>query len=416
MKKLILWFIPDRYRLDEENFRKAKLFVGTNLLTSCFSTFYFLSSYFSDMPHVSLAMFYNAAGFLVLPLLFRTNRFDLKFLGNTYIFIGATGVLVTVFYTGGLISSSLPWLSVLPIASLMLVDRRSGWVWTILSYVSITVVGFISWSGIIPFRDETGHTNLPIFNTFNLNGLGFMIFLIALVFENTTRTALYNLAQKNELLGKEKKRSDELLANILPQEIIEELKETGILKARLFNHVTVMFSDFVDFTQITEKLSPEELVAEIDFCFKGFDAITGKYGLEKIKTIGDAYLAVSGLPVEREDHAQCAVKAAIEFAEFIENRRKNGGQFGVRIGIHSGQVVAGIVGIKKYSYDIWGDTVNTAARMEQNSEEGRINISGATQKLIAAEIPCEYRGKIMAKHKGKIDMYFVERNTASIRE
>jgi len=209
-------------------------------------------------------------------------------------------------------------------------------------------------------------------------------------------------------LQKEMQKSEDLLLNILPLEVAEELKEKGASEAKLYNHVSVLFTDFVNFTGIGENLSPTELVNEIHHCFKAFDGITEKFGLEKIKTIGDAYLAVCGMPVEDKDHAIKATNAALEICEFIKNYRVGGGVFEIRIGIHSGPVVAGIVGVKKYAYDIWGDTVNMASRMESSSAPGKINISGATYEMIKDEIECEYRGKIEAKNKGMIDMYFVK--------
>lgn len=216
--------------------------------------------------------------------------------------------------------------------------------------------------------------------------------------------ALVVFRQRNKV-RKEKKRSDALLLNILPEEIATELKETGAIAAKQYNEVTVLFTDFVNFTGISEKLSPTELVAEIHKNFTAFDAIIEKHGLEKIKTIGDAYMAVCGLPQAHKDHAQRVVRASIEIRDFIAQSK---GKFQIRIGINSGAVVAGIVGVKKYAYDIWGDTVNTASRIEANSEAGKINISGSTYEIVKEEFSCTYRGKIHAKGKGEVDMYFVE--------
>jgi class 3 adenylate cyclase len=205
-------------------------------------------------------------------------------------------------------------------------------------------------------------------------------------------------------LDDEKQKSENLLLNILPPEIAIELKENGRSEARQFNNVSVLFTDFVNFTGISEKLSPKELVTEIDRHFKAFDEITERNGLEKIKTIGDAYLAVCGLPNENINHARDVTKAAQEMLAFLKDSKSI---FEMRIGVNSGPVIAGIVGSKKFAYDIWGDTVNTAARMEQNGEAGKINVSGATYNLIKDKFTCEYRGKINAKNKGEIDMYFV---------
>jgi class 3 adenylate cyclase/Tfp pilus assembly protein PilF len=211
----------------------------------------------------------------------------------------------------------------------------------------------------------------------------------------------------------EKDRSDNLLLNILPAEVAEELKEKGTAEAKHFDNVTVLFTDFKSFTKVSEQLSPQELVDELHACFKGFDEIITKYNIEKIKTIGDAYLAVCGLPLADEKHAKNVVHAALEIREFMEKRREKFGAktFEIRIGINSGSVVAGIVGVKKFAYDIWGDTVNTAARMEQHSEAGKINISETTYELVKEQFTCEYRGEIDAKNKGKLAMYFVENSS-----
>lgn len=240
--------------------------------------------------------------------------------------------------------------------------------------------------------------------------LALVLFIGLLYNRNRIKTkANAELSEKNMIIEKERQRSDALLLNILPASTAEELKQAGKAKARYYPEVSVLFSDFKSFTTIAEKLSPEELVAELDECFRAFDEITVKYGVEKIKTIGDAYMCVSGLPIEKPTHADDLILAAREMLIFMENRRQNHPHsFEMRIGIHSGPVVAGIVGSKKFAYDIWGDTVNLAARMEQNSEPGRINISQATFELVKEKFPCTSRGKIAAKNKGEVAMYFVD--------
>jgi class 3 adenylate cyclase len=214
-------------------------------------------------------------------------------------------------------------------------------------------------------------------------------------------------------ITKEKKRSDELLLNILPEETAEELKATGTAKAKSFDMVSVLFTDFKNFTQASEKLSPEELVAEINYCYSEFDKIITAHHIEKIKTIGDAYMCAGGLPVANTTNAVDIVLAGLEMVKFIERNKqerlaKDQPFFELRCGIHTGPVVAGIVGIKKFAYDIWGDTVNTASRMESSGETGRVNISGTTYELIKDKFICTHRGKVKAKNKGEIDMYFVE--------
>ena len=200
---------------------------------------------------------------------------------------------------------------------------------------------------------------------------------------------------------------------LLPNATAEELKNTGTTKAKDFEEVTVLFTDFKNFTGMSEQLTAQELVNEINYYYSAFDTIITKHGIEKIKTIGDSYMCAGGLPIANKTNATDTVRAAIEIRDFMlveKQRRESGGKtfFEIRIGVHTGSVVAGIVGIRKFAYDIWGDTVNIASRMESSGEPGKVNISGSTYQLVKDKFTCIYRRKIEAKNKGMIDMYFVE--------
>jgi class 3 adenylate cyclase len=220
------------------------------------------------------------------------------------------------------------------------------------------------------------------------------------------------LGQKNVIIREEQNRSEKLLLNILPALVADELKQRGRTEARYFEDVSVLFADFVGFSKIAEKLSPQQLVSELDSCFQAFDEIITKYKLEKIKTIGDAYMCAGGLPNGGGAQLQDMVSAALEMQLWLnqwnaERATKGMPRYDARIGIHRGPVVAGVVGSRKFAFDIWGDTVNIAARIEQAGEGGKINISGEVHEIVKEYYPCTYRGKIAAKNKGEIDMYYV---------
>lgn len=215
----------------------------------------------------------------------------------------------------------------------------------------------------------------------------------------------------NKIISSEKQRSDNLLLNILPKDTAQELKDRGKVKAQRFESVSILFSDFEGFTRYAEVLPPEEVVKAVDYYFSKFDEIIEKYGIEKIKTVGDAYMCAGGLPMPTQDHAYKIVLAALDIIRFvnevkIDNQQKT--KFDIRIGINTGPVVAGVVGNKKFAYDIWGDSVNIASRMESSSEPGKINISEDTYQLVKDKFNCEFRGEIDVKNRGFLKMYFVE--------
>jgi len=247
-------------------------------------------------------------------------------------------------------------------------------------------------------------------------GLALILIIALIILRNYLQTN-----KTNKLLDKQKAQIESLLQNILPAEVAKELQRDGRATPRYYESVSVLFTDFKDFTKHADTLSPQEIVSELNACFIAFDDIIEKYNLEKIKTIGDSYMCAGGIPTEHDSHTLNMIHAGHEIQEYMQNRNAERIQNGLlawnlRIGIHVGPVVAGVVGRKKYAYDIWGSTVNIASRMESNGEPGMINISSQTHDLVKHHYNCVHRGKIFAKNIGEIDMFFVDKKIVQSTE
>jgi adenylate cyclase len=238
-------------------------------------------------------------------------------------------------------------------------------------------------------------------------------FLLVLLFSLLLYNRFRLIRKQKKIIEKEREKSEKLLLNILPKDTAEELKEKNSVAPKFYETVTVMFSDFKGFTMLAEQMTADDLVSELNYIFRKFDEIISRYPIEKIKTIGDSYMCAGGLPHANSTNPVDMVKVSLEINRFMQDmkaeRIKSGKKyFEIRIGLHTGSVVAGVVGDKKFAYDIWGDTVNIASRMESSGEAGKVNISGTTYGYIKEYFSCTYRGKIPAKNKGEIDMYFVD--------
>lgn len=318
--------------------------------------------------------------------------------------------LVMQWLAGGYLKGGviILWSFLAPLTALVFHDIIKARFWMIMVIASILLTGvfnthFEQW-GSYPNRSQK-----VVQVTMNLMGTILAIFFAMQYFVKT-------INKNNLALLEEKQRADRLLLNILPAQIAEELKISGKTQPTLYTDATIIFTDFKDFTQFSELFTPEELIAELEECFNSFDEIITSHGLEKIKTIGDAYMCVAGIPKNEDDgisNAIHAIMAGLEIAALIETIRarkyKEGKAYwNIRIGAHTGDVVAGIVGKKKFVFDIWGDAVNTANRLETCSEEGKLNISGTTYELVKDFFNCTYRGKLAVKNKGELEMYFVE--------
>ena len=240
--------------------------------------------------------------------------------------------------------------------------------------------------------------------------LGFI--LILLVAFQTLR-GYFRKVRTNKILDQQKEEIETLVLNILPAAVATELRTEGSATPRQYKSVSILFTDFKGFTKIAEGLDPKDLVAKLNDFFIAFDEIAERNNLEKIKTIGDAYMCAGGIPTANDTHPYDTVNAGLEMQEYMRKTNeirvsKGQPEWGLRIGVHTGQIVAGVVGKKKYAYDIWGNAVNIASRMESSGEAGKLNISATTYELVKDSYSCEFRGKIYAKNVGDIDMYFVE--------
>ena len=305
-------------------------------------------------------------------------------------FTGSSGVVLAAFLA--------------PLGTLMFARVRTAR-FTFFAYLLALMV-----AGIWEYFAQPDPNNLPpevhlLFFEFNFAFIAAVAYFLMEGFLKNKATLLRLIREEHEM-------AERLLCNIFPEETANELKEKGTVKAKNYPAATVMFTDFVGFSAFARTLSAEALVEQLDFYFRAFDEIITRHGLEKIKTIGDSYMCAGGIPTPRPDHARAVLSAALEIRQFVVDQREQkleqlGYPFDIRIGIHTGPVMAGVVGSSKMAYDIWGETVNIAARMEQTCEPDKINISEDAYALVKDEFECAYRGRFPAKHVGEIEMYYV---------
>jgi class 3 adenylate cyclase len=406
-------FIPDKARLDEWDYRKHRLFVSVSFISALYALFFLPSS---------LLEHYYGATYVILFFIFCNTLFpfilrrgvSLIIMACAYIFVLGLSLSAIMYISGGVYHTATdPQLMVLlPIMALLFINFRAAVLWFFIAVALVAAFGILQLYGV-SFAIKMEYKYIQLQNLLAVCGHIVLVFMVINVFEKQKNIAFDKMLEKNKIIEQEKEKSDQLLLNILPAEVMEELKETGKTQAKNYDLVTVLFADFANFTTITEEMPPEELVSSIDDYFQMIDNIITKFNVEKIKTVGDAYICAAGLTNADNHNPTLMVDVAIDITEAVQIKNKKRDAegrvcFEMRIGIHSGPLVAGVVGIKKFAYDIWGDTVNTAARMQQLGEPGKINISGTTRELIKHRFNCVYRGRMEAKHKGLIDMYFVE--------
>ena len=297
---------------------------------------------------------------------------------------------------GGFVGASavILWALTAPFGALVMQGRRLA-VRYMIAYGALLVVSLLL------------NPSMTIENNLSPQVVGFFFLMNVLAVSVVVFIVMnYFVGQRDRIQGEleqEQERSEELLLNILPEEVAADLKKDGRTEAKYYESASVLFADMVGFTALADRSSPADLVATLNEIFSEFDAISTRHGIEKIRTIGDAYMAASGVPIERADHAEAMAKAALDMRGFVD--RYDGVEF--RIGISSGPLVAGVVGSSKFQFDVWGDTVNMASRMESSGEPGRIQISATTHRLLDSEFECQARGKVEVKGKGAMDTWYL---------
>lgn len=447
---------PETSKVEGGREKRLKSFIS---ITSFFSLFYVTVSYLIGFYMGIYVMFGNFLFFALLLLLFMKRQWGYRLIANLYILNCILAILMCSYFSGGVNSPVLPWFVLIPVCSLLLLSTsRDSTLWLLVISLIFMGYGFMNYFGH-GFPVLYNQSWADFFFIACFAGLGLIVFIVTMVFEVSKEKAYSEIFEKNKLiesqkaelmanteslkeanavissnnevlskqkeeillqrdaLNEEKEKSDKLLLNILPESIALELKVKGSATPRLYNTVNVLFTDFVNFTNLAEQLSPEALIDELNTYIISFDNIIQKFGIEKIKTIGDAYMAAGGLTVASHDAVKQTVFAALEMQDFVIKRKAQKAALGqaaleMRVGIHTGPVVAGIVGVKKFQYDIWGDAVNTAARMEQNGEVGKVNVSHSTYELLKDDVRFTLisRGKLLVKGKGEVEMWFVELN------
>jgi adenylate cyclase len=406
-------FIPHHTMQNEWEYRKHRLLVSVCFVNALYSLFFLPTSLMEEYWGAVMVIIPNIIINFSLPF-FLKNNVSLPVVANAYILTLGISLSAIMAISGGVYHTATdPQLMVLmPVMALLFLNFRWALFWFVVAIIIVATFGILQLYGV-DFSIKMNYKYIQLQNLLAVIGHIVLLAMVINIFENQKNVALTVLEKKNKIIEEEKERSDELLRNILPEEVMIELKQTGKTTARNYDLVTVMFVDFKDFTLISNDLAPEDLVTSIDRYFETFDMIVDEHDIEKIKTVGDAYLCAAGLPVPNTKNPVEMVDVALKFLQAVEQLKQerkiqDKTIFDIRIGIHSGPVVAGVVGTKKFAYDIWGDAVNTAARMQQNGTEGKINISGTTYELVKHRFHCTHRGRIEAKNKGLVDMYFVE--------
>ena len=387
---------------DDEALRTRKAILASTVLLSGVPAQLLFGLFYLPFNEnlAALACFAAALTMGVSILLFRAGHLNFEQAVFVSLLVPVLSPFLITLALGGLVNSDfvLVWGIVAPLFATVLLGQRMAVYW-LLAFLVAVWIAFLSQPWLradnnIPFAIDS------LFTAMNLSGAAMLVFSTILFFTSQRDRAYGFLAVEQE-------KSEKLLLNVLPTKIAAILKDNEQIIADQFEGASILFADVVDFTPLSAGMTAEELVALLDEVFSYFDALVEKYGLEKIKTIGDCYMVAAGVPNPRADHAQAITRMAVEMRDYVAANTFCGRKLAFRIGINSGPVVAGVIGRKKFIYDLWGDAVNTASRMESNGRGDTIQITAATHALVQDEFVCQPQGTISVKGKGEMDVWYV---------
>lgn len=386
---------------DELRLQKSLLFLSSLMMASLGILWGLLYIYYDQMLAGLIPLSYSLLSFASITFFILTRRYHL--FRTSQLILSLSLPFLLMIALGGIISSSavILWSLASPVGAMLFVGRRNaiGWFAVYIALVVSSIFIEIN-TGIISALPSR---LIDIFFVLNIGGVSIIVFLLL----------QYFLAQKNQayrLLSVEQDKTERLLLNVLPKEVAPILKEKESIIADRYEEASILFADIVNFTSLSTQMSPEEMVALLNKIFSYYDDLVDKFDLEKIRTIGDNYMVISGVPRRRKDHAQVLAHFALEMLEYLKSLPPQyGHKIEFRFGINSGPVVAGVIGKRKFHYDVWGDAVNTASRMESNGIAGKIQITSATYDLIKDDFVCEQRGVVEIKSKGNMQTWFLLR-------
>jgi class 3 adenylate cyclase len=416
MKKFIDYFIPESYNREEEAYRKASTLVWTLVVMYLFTMNYVATSFFIGYDMGMWTEFIGSFVYIGMFFLFK-NTGNIKLVSNITIGCATICIAICAWFSGGYHSGVFPWLAFPAIVVMLISDKNSGWFWLAINVAIVLTFSVLDINGYV-FTEDYNLEFKGLFEIICYVGLVVILFLIAVVFENTKNRAFALLDEKNKQIQAEKKRSEDLLLNVLPDSIAERLKKGETPIADYFEEAAIVFIDISNFTTLSGDNPPKYIVEMLNEIFTAFDKLCTKYNLEKIKTIGDCYMAVSGVPEKSADSIEKTTQFALEALETMKAyKTKDGRTINCRVGLGSGPVVAGVIGEQKFIYDLWGDSVNIAARMESTGVENFIHCSDAFKQRLEETSNMSYdftdRGKIDVKGIGSMRTWLIGARSAA---